>query len=344
MEGLLALILSMEAEHPSIPKWLASHLLVTESLLTMGEQPRAISLPKENEPIHEEAIAAGPSFAEARTTVFEFCLRLLAIPDLPRDDLLLALRLFVLLTRDHSVACQFVHRDGIALLFRRLKSAPVTGSQSYIALILRHMIEDPSVLQLIMKQEIKRLFAQPRTRILDMGSYVRHCNAMALQDPEVFIQVTQSLCQLQQPYASVHHVSLKSEVTPGPPEEKKEGIDGSDMQVDISSTASAINTASTETLENVVHFLVGELMKTSKIPLDPVNARSSISHSKSQVSTSTEDVVDTWTDGNGSSDSTDSEAKDHDRSNFYSRSLFHLAQSTHKPTPTPEINTCFVTG
>ena len=315
MEGLLALILSMEAEHLSLPKWLASHLLVTESLLTIGEQPRAITLPKENEPIPEEPISMGPSFAEARVTVFEFCLRLLAIPDLPRDDLLSALRIFVLLTRDHGVACQFVHRDGIALLFRRLKSTPVAGSQSYIALILRHVIEDPSILKHIMKQEIKRFFAQPRTRILDVGSYVRHCNAIALRDPEIFVQVTQTLCQLQHPYASVHHISLKSEVTPGPLEEKKDGVD-SDMQVDISSTASAINATSTETLDNVVHFLVAELMKTSKIFFDPVTASSSNSHSKPQVSTSKEGIVDTWMDGNSLNDSTD-EVKDHD-SQIYS--------------------------
>jgi E3 ubiquitin-protein ligase HUWE1 len=164
-----------------------------------------------------------------------------------------------------------------------------------------------------MKQEIKRFFAQPRTRILDVGSYVRHCNAMALRDPKAFVQVTQSLCQLQHPYASVHHVSLKSEVPSKPVEEKKEGIDSSDMQVDISST-SALNTASTETLESVVHFLVSELMKTSKIPSDPVTASASASPTKPQgASTSKEtSVIEIRTDGRGPSDLTD-EAKDHDR-------------------------------
>jgi len=305
MDSLLALILSnplsMEAEHPIVPKWLASHLLVTESLLTMGEQPRAITLPKENEPIPSESIAAGPSFAEARAIMFDFCLRLLAIPDLPRDDLLSVLRLFVLLTRDYKVACRFVQREGIALLFNRLKFAPVPGSQSYIALILRHVIEDPSVLQHIMKQEIKRFFSQPRTRILDVGSYVRHCSAMALRDSEVFVQVTQSLCQLQQPYSSIHHVSLKSEIASEPMLENKEITDGSDMQVDVTSMNTPISTASTETLETVVHFLLGELMKISKSSLDYF--ASSTSPTKAQDAT--DSAIDVRTDGMGPSDSTD---------------------------------------
>jgi E3 ubiquitin-protein ligase HUWE1 len=316
MDSLLALILSnplsTEAEQPSVPKWLASHLLVTESLLTMGEQPRTIILPKENDPIVSESIAAGPPFLESRAIMFDFCLRLLAIPDLPRDDLLAVLRLFVLLTRDHSVACQFVQRDGIALLFGRLKSAPVSGSQLYIALILRHVIEGPSVLQNIMKQEIKRFFAQPRTRIIDVGSYVRHCNPMALRDPETFIHVTQSLCQLQHPYASIHHVSLKSEATSKPAEEIKEGIDSSDMQVDVSSTSNPMDAASTETLETVVHFLVSELMRTAKTSFE--SAPSSVSPWQPQDASASKDevIMDERTNGKGLSDSTD-EAREHDR-------------------------------
>jgi E3 ubiquitin-protein ligase HUWE1 len=316
MDNLLALILSnplnTEAEQPTVPKWLASHLLVTESLLTMGEQPRTIILPKENDPIPSESIAAGPPFPDSRAIVFDFCLRLLAIPDLPRDDLLAVLRLFVLLTRDYNVACQFVQCDGIALLFRRLKSAPVSGSQSYIALILRHVIEDPSILQHIMKQEIKRFFAQPRTRIIDVGSYVRHCSAMALRDPEVFVHVTESLCQLQHPFASIHHLSLKNEVTSKPAEEKREGIDReSDMQVDVASSTSAINTASTETLESVVHFLVSELMKTSKASFEAASSTSS-SNPHDASASNEEVIVDVRTAGKNPSDSTD-EAREHDR-------------------------------
>jgi len=135
---------------------------------------------------------------------------------------------------------------------------------------------------------------------------------MALRDPKVFVQTTQSLCQLQHPYATIHHISLKNEVTSRPTEEKKEGIDSLDMQVDISSTTSASNAPPTETLESVVHFIVSELMKTSKISFDSVTASFSPSPGKSQmISTAAESVVCIRIDENGLSDSTD-EATDHD--------------------------------
>jgi E3 ubiquitin-protein ligase HUWE1 len=301
MDSLLALLLSnpLSADaHPSIPKWLAAHLLVTEALLIIGEQPRSITLPKEGQPIVAESIALGPLFPEARTIIFDFCFRLLAMPDLPRDDLLSVLRLFVLLTRDHKVACQFVRRDGITLLFKHLKSSNVSGSQSYIALILRHVIEDPSVLQHVMKQEIKRFFAQPRTRIVDVG---------------VFVQVSQSLCKLQHPYASIHHLTLKDDAASMDVNstERKEEADGSDMQVDISSASPA----STEAMENVVHFLVSELMKASKASSDATASSLTSSGKPRDLSTSV-DMDAPTTSAKGPNDSIDT-TKDIDR-HFYS--------------------------
>lgn len=314
MDSLLALLLSnpLSADaHPSIPKWLAAHLLVTEALLIIGEQPRTITLPKEGQPIVVESIPIGPLFPEARSMVFDFCLRLLAIPDLPRDDLLSVLRLFVLLTRDHNVACQFVQRGGITLLFKHLRHTNVTGSQSYIALILRHIIEDSSVLQHVMKQEIKRFFAQPRTRIVDVASYLRHCSAMALRDPEIFLQVSQSLCKLQQPYPTIHHLSLKSEITRAEENTAKKEDSTADMQVDIPSS-SAINSASTEALESVVHFLVSELLKTSKATSDAT----ALTKSRDAITSKEEAVTDASTGAEGLNDSTDL-SKDIDR-HFYS--------------------------
>jgi hypothetical protein len=120
---------------------LAAHLLVTEALFTLADEPRAITLPKEDEPISVENIPAGPSLAEPLAIVFDFCIQLLAIPDLPNDELLSTLRLFVLLTRDHKTAAQFVKRDGLSMLFRRLRTSAVAGSSSYIATILRHIVE-----------------------------------------------------------------------------------------------------------------------------------------------------------------------------------------------------------
>lgn len=266
MDTLLALLLSNSARGASShPKWLASHLLVTEALFTIGEQPSIVAVPKENDPVTTPNISAGPAYADARPTIFDFCLRLLADPDLPRDELLSTLRLLILLTRDHGTASELIKRDGLPHIFSHLKGSPVPGGQSYAVIILRHIAEGLSVLQHIMKQEIKRLFSQPRTRIIDVSGYMRNCSAMALRDPSAFIQVTQDLCQLQQPFSAVHHVTLK----PGPPQSSAiiDTAERNDMQID-QPAPSEVHGPDTEALETMVHFLISELMKNVRSSAD----------------------------------------------------------------------------
>ncbi|KAK0485978.1 hypothetical protein IW261DRAFT_1662959 [Armillaria novae-zelandiae] len=258
MESLLALLLSnpvsIDPEHPSIPRWLAAHLLVTEALFTLADEPPSITVPKEGEPVVPEAISTGPPLTEARSIVFDFCLRLLAIPDLPSDELLSTLRLLVLLTRDHTVASHFVSRDGLDMLFRRLRASAVNGSSSYIATILRHLVEDVSVVNKIMHQSIKRYFTQLRGRLSEPSMYVRNCSAMALRNSELFIEATKSLCQLASPYSANPHLSLKSEAA----DDKAVASADADMQVDGQAVKPSDSVAAT------VHFLIGELMTASR--------------------------------------------------------------------------------
>lgn len=265
LDSLLALLLSNPASLDPIPQWLAAHLLVTEALFTLADEPKAITLPKEAEPMISEAISVGPPLIEARGIVFDFCLRLLAIPNLRSDELLSTLRLLVLLTRDQEMASQFVHRDGLAMLFKRIKASEVPGSASYIASILRHTIEDAQTVQHLMRQAIKRYFAQPRTRVVEIGTYVRNCSAMALRDSHIFIKVTEAMCLMGQPFSPSPHISLKAE----PPADDKTsqktdagGDNNADMQVD--SPPVAAPSSANESTESVVHFLISELMTVVK--------------------------------------------------------------------------------
>ncbi|KAL4252810.1 UPL family protein [Abortiporus biennis] len=269
MDVLLALLLSnppnADTVSPTVPKWLAGHLLVTETLLMAGEEPKSISLPKEGEPIERGPIATGPLYSEARTVLFDFTLRMLAIPTLPRDELISTLRVLVLLTRDHNFAVQFTKRGGVELLFQSMKALAVSnnpvGIHPSIAMILRHVVEDSTTLQNIMRQEVKRFFANPRNRMLDVGNYVRSCSAMALRDSSIFTQVTEDLCKLSHPYGMVKSISLKNAGTGRSTNSNPANIDDpSSMQVDEPSTAYA----GSETAETIVHFLISELMKTVK--------------------------------------------------------------------------------
>ncbi|KAG5651874.1 hypothetical protein H0H81_007094 [Sphagnurus paluster] len=276
MDNLLALLLS-SADHPDHPpRWLASHLLVTEALFTLAAEPRAIVIPKEGEPIVSEAISVGPPLTEAKSTVFDFCLRLLGTSTLPADEFLSVLRLLVLLTRDYDVALQFLKRDGVALLFKRVKEAAVTGSSSYIATILRHIVEDAPTLRQIMQHTIKRYFSQPRTRVVEVSSYVRNCSALALRNPEIFIEVTTAVCELGSPHSSPH-ISLKPE--PPSVEQKKTEIDTiAEMQIDPPTLTSPAPSQSIASVESVIHVLIGELVGTMKSINDYPTTASTSTH------------------------------------------------------------------
>jgi E3 ubiquitin-protein ligase HUWE1 len=292
MDTLLALLLSNSVRaESSYPKWLASHLLVTEALFTIGEQPSTVAVPKENEPVTTPDIPVGPTYANARPIVFDFCLRLLAVPDLPRDELLSTLRLLVLLTRDHGTASEFIKRDGLPHLFSRLKGCAVPGGHSYVVIILRHIAEELSVLQRIMKQEIKRFFSQPRTRVIDIPGYMRNCSAMALRDPSAFIKVTQDLCQLQQPFSTIQHITLKPETSQS--SASVVAAERNEMQVD-QPVPSQVHGPDTEALETMVHFLISELVKNVRTSSDNevTTKREDVTQSASEIADASKESLD----------------------------------------------------
>lgn len=269
MDTLLALLLSnsitLEPGH-NLPKWLASHLLVTEALLNIGDQPSTISLPQEDDPIESAELKHGPSYSDTRSLLFDFASRMLNISHLPRDEFLATSRLLVVLTRDHKMACEFVKRGSLPLLFKHLRDHAGPSSYSYVAIILRHIAEDPINLRDMIHQEIRRFFSQPRTRIVEVSNFLRNCSAAALRDPSSFLDITKDVCELQHPFSVSHHIGIKreeaSEELPKDGSTKQIG-----MQVDAASSDATI--ISNETLESMVHFLVGELMKNYKALSDP---------------------------------------------------------------------------
>ncbi|KAI0318271.1 hypothetical protein OF83DRAFT_1262061 [Amylostereum chailletii] len=274
MDVLLALLLShplsAEGDRPVVPKWLAASLLVSEALLTMGDDIRPITLPKEGDAVDTQEIFVGPHYPEARIVLFDFCMRLLALPGLPRDDLLSSLRLLVIITRDHSMALEFVKRGGVQLLFQSLKSSTggVGGSQSYITIILRHVIEDPSTVRSIMRQEVQRFLSHPRSRVVDVPTYVRASNALALRDSKAFLEVTDSLARLDRPFSVPNHIMLKDDVAAATKKTDLEPYPDALLNAPMLVDQPVLGSLSSppEYLESVVHFLIGELMTSIKPP------------------------------------------------------------------------------
>lgn len=273
MDMLHALLLSQpigtDKDQP-LPKWLPALLLAMESLLVKSDEPRAVSLVLTDQPVEIPPLFVGPAYTEARATLFDLSVRLLKIPTLPRDELLATLRILVQLTRSRNVAIDFVHRGGVELLLQRLKapssSTPAAGFQSHIAIILRHLVEDKSVLESIMKHEIKSLLNASRSKVSDVLAFVRNSASIAARDPQVFIESTKELCNLVRPDVPNHQITLKSNTpttetgvsTENPPTEEQ-----TTMQVDT--PTSGAPSMSSEVLESIIHFMLGELFKAGKV-------------------------------------------------------------------------------
>ena len=275
MDILLALLLSGPSsaeEGYTTPSWLAAHLLLTEALLILGEEPRKISLPKSDDDLEPDAVPkeellAGPLFTDARSILFDFCYRLLSLGTISRDEQLSCLRLLVVITRDHNFATDLVKRGGIDLLLKclRAKTDPFTlaGPHSYVTTILRHIIEDKSTLEHIMQREIKRFISHPRTRPVDPLAFVRSCSAMALRDPTIFVDATNKVSNLYNPLTPVQNIAVKkdSREDKSSSQRSAEAPKDAEMQVDEQPTT---NTVFPESLESVVHFLIAELMRMAK--------------------------------------------------------------------------------
>lgn len=277
LDALLALMLSgIDIENP--PKWLASHLLVTEALLTLAEEPRTITLPKEDEPINPEPLTVGLLRADAKNIVFDFSLRLLTTKDLPSDELLSVLRLLVFFTKDRKMVKRLVEVDGLPHLFRRVGASEITGGSSYIITILRHVVEDHASIHNIMSESIKRYFNHPRNNTVDISTYVRSCNAIAFRDTGTFLDVTKSLCNMIHPYAFGPQITLKpgekmKEKPETKDEEKGARTEAGDveMKAEAPALASGVND---QYIEHVVHLLITELMVVTKT----INEASALPH------------------------------------------------------------------
>lgn len=272
MNVLLALVLSQEPSTDiaaSPPKWLGALLLVAELLLGLADEPPSVTIPDDGQEIERGPLSTGPDYSDARSKLFDFSLRLLHTPGLSRDDLLAALRLLVLLTRDAELASEFVKRDGLLRFVQLFNDSPktVAGLEVYVAVLMRHAVEDASVLRSVMTQEIKRFFGQTRGRVVDMTSFMRGASHLVLRDPKAFMDAASATCALAG--SNWQHIVLK------PPPEKSSSMEqppahagaGAEMQVDEPAAA----TLASQSLETVIHFFISELMRVSLAALAYAN-------------------------------------------------------------------------
>nr|CDI56030.1 related to E3 ubiquitin protein ligase TOM1 [Melanopsichium pennsylvanicum 4] len=320
------------AKSPLTPKWLASLILALVGILGFSEDivevktnDAFLDVPADRESttstesggidVNPAEASAGvttsgsssdkPSLPQVRVesvpisdALFHFALQLFrdAIK-LERNDLLAAFRLLTVLTRKHSHAARFAREGGVRLIFepfRVLEPKQVSGCQPFVAIVLRHIVEDAQTLATVMKQEIHSLVAQSRNKISDTSTLVRQLDCAVLRDPDVFLESAVAKVEMTEysPSKGSGHIKLLQDptATEGAAKESPSDLagngqaslaslrlgddpmeaaaDGSKLKVSdepaffkSAAQTSAVNTPSEE-LDGMMGFLLTELVKT----------------------------------------------------------------------------------
>ncbi|KAF9291581.1 hypothetical protein BGZ88_006823 [Linnemannia elongata] len=210
--------------------WLSPLLLMVESFVSLSDEPKVV--PDEATPDGKSKAADKEMKEDIVSPVdmenlLQHSITLLKQEDLTKDIALSVFRILVRLTRHHSLAMSFLKAQGLELIFSTLKPERigVQGQQSFIVMILRHIIEDAVVLQEVMEKEIVRWFTQPsRARTGDLQSYLRHNNFLGLRDLDAFIAGTLAVSKVSKYDSSYRalQLTLSKPAVPSKPDSNKD--------------------------------------------------------------------------------------------------------------------------
>ncbi|KAF8750975.1 hypothetical protein RHS01_08862 [Rhizoctonia solani] len=182
-----------------------------------------------------------------------------ASPALTSDDLLAVFRLLIILTRDHSLADEFLSSGGLQHLLSVFNdpSKEISNGQIHSLIILRHIIESPQVLKQIMASEVKKAFPSNRNRPIEVAAFVNTCRGTALRDPEAFIETAKQYCEMTtptRPGSSQNYVALTAAASGGTDQSPPESSSGPKTGQDLD--------------ERLIQYLVNELHRAGRVALE----------------------------------------------------------------------------
>lgn len=252
------------------PKWLTTLFLILEAGLAQSDEPKEDHAPTIDDSTTPKTNIDGPSTPaivtpENRTTLMNYCINMLNVKALSQDNLISTLRILVRLTKHHAAAAQFVALGGLEPLFKRPSQGfeVIKIQQAYIIMILRHIIEDKSVLMGCMREWFSFWFTVRNSRFLDVATFIRNNNTMVLRDPDTFLEISTQLCRLSNyKYGNIKNIRYIG----GDSQKEKQG-EGIETRQHNEPTSSVTNAAenSNQYSSIVVHFLLDQLVQKQSI-------------------------------------------------------------------------------
>ncbi|KAI7195788.1 putative E3 ubiquitin-protein ligase [Hortaea werneckii] len=220
--------------------WLEMILLIIERVLAEDEQPAQIAwepppvddpLKPQPEPVLPEPIVS----SELRSTVFDALVAMLPKIGKSASLALSVCRVLVSLTRRRELAIRLSEKQSMQRLFlmvRQLAGSVDDKLQSCFLLILRHMVEDESMIRQIMRTEIKAALEGHRSNgAMDTATYTRNLYHLVLRDPKMFVEVTKDMLDIVRYDGTPHRgqaLALKKDASAQPT-----GQDGQSKEAEV---------------------------------------------------------------------------------------------------------------
>lgn len=217
-----AMLLSFIKIFPNHPPeesspWVGQVLLIMERLLSEDQLPRQIEWSPpigDDREVSVEQIPEPVVSLDEKLQLFDAIIDVL--PRVGKDEVLAhsLTRVLMMLTRNRKIAIRLAEKRNIQRLFlmvRQLAGITREGLRTAFMIVLRHIIEDETIIRQIMQTEIQSAFEQRDRRQTDTTAYTRQMYYLALRDPEIFVEVTNEKLQLKQwdPLQRPQHLVLK---------------------------------------------------------------------------------------------------------------------------------------
>ncbi|KAL5116234.1 E3 ubiquitin-protein ligase tom1 [Pleosporales sp. CAS-2024a] len=266
--------------------WIGQVMLIIEKLLAEDQLPQQITWTPptgdSTEPISTAQLPEPIVSVEEKNQLFDAIME--TLPRISKDESLAlsVTRILVMLTRTRKIAVRLAEKRNIQRLFLMVKQlAGITneGLRSAFMIVLRHMVEDETMIRQIMGTEIQQMFESRDRRQTDTTGYTRQMYAHAIRAPEIFVEVTNEKLQLARfdPNQRPQTLILKREVTPAGGAAGEPGAAEADRPKETVEPKPLLERTKTadlkipvvENSDGVIHYLLCELLAYKEIEDTP---------------------------------------------------------------------------
>ncbi|KAL7301215.1 hypothetical protein TKK_0006181 [Trichogramma kaykai] len=169
----------------------------TSTTTTAADPPIDSSMDTEDSALEDKRCCVikgiDPDF---RSPIIRTCVGLLAIP-VDRDTLHALMKVCLRLTRDYASAEEFARAGGVKLLLEITQASSFIGCITLSTLLIRHTLEEPSVLAHTMEKVIRsRTQANIPPAYKEILFMTRQISSAVCRDPEVYRQVCEKLLKV----------------------------------------------------------------------------------------------------------------------------------------------------